>query len=102
MRPFVAPVSRCKRSLKKKKMADAEVEVLVVERPFSVIARTDVAWVAFLVGGIVLLFAVVLVIGVLLSALSVLWGSVVAFVLAVLVAGLLLPELRRLWEQLPR
>jgi uncharacterized membrane protein len=95
-------VVRCKRSLKGKKTADEGVEVRAVERLFSVITRTDVAWSVFIIAGILLIFAIAVVIGMLLSSLSVLWGSVVALVLAVLVTGLLLPELRSFWEQLPR
>jgi hypothetical protein len=64
--------------------------------------RTDLAWAAFIVAGIVALFAVALVVGMTLSALPFPWGPAVALVLVVLVAGLVLPELRSFWARLPR
>jgi hypothetical protein len=68
----------------------------------STITRTDLAWAGFIVAGIVALFAVALVVGMTLSALSFPWGPAVALVLIVLVAGLVLPELRSFWARLPR
>jgi hypothetical protein len=68
----------------------------------SSITTTDVAWAVFIVAAILLVFAVALIIGMLLSALSILRGLTVAFVLTLIVAGLLLPELRDFWTRLPR
>jgi hypothetical protein len=68
----------------------------------STFTRTDVAWALFIVAGIVALFAVAVVVGMTLSALSFPWGPVVALVLVVLVAGLVVPELRSFWARLPR
>jgi hypothetical protein len=72
-----------------------------MERP-STLTRTDLAWALFIVAGIVALFAVAVVVGMTLSALSFPWGPVVALVLVVLVAGLVVPELRSFWARLPR
>jgi hypothetical protein len=66
------------------------------------LGRTELAWAAYIVGASVLLFAVAVVVGMALSALSFVWGAVVAFVLLVLVAGLLAPEVRSVWARLPR
>jgi hypothetical protein len=68
----------------------------------STLTRTDLAWALFIVAGIVALFAVAVVVGMTLSALSFPWGPVVALVLVVLVAGLVVPELRSFWARLPR
>jgi hypothetical protein len=68
----------------------------------STLTRTDFAWALFIVAGIVALFAVAVVVGMTLSALSFPWGPVVALVLVVLVAGLVVPELRSFWARLPR
>jgi hypothetical protein len=67
-----------------------------------IIKRTDVAWVAYIVAGIVFIFAVAVLIGMALSSLSFPWGPVVALVLLVLVTGLLVPELRSFRAKLPR
>jgi hypothetical protein len=72
-----------------------------VERP-SIITRSEVSWVAFIVGGITFLFGVALLIGSVLTALPFLWGTVVAFAVVVLVGALVAVELRRLWARLPR
>jgi hypothetical protein len=66
------------------------------------LGRTELAWAGYIVAGSVLLFAVAVVVGMALSALSFVWGAVVAFVLLVLVAGLLAPEVRSFWRRLPR
>jgi hypothetical protein len=95
-------VARCKRSLKREKTTEAGIEVLGVVCPLPSITTTDVAWAVFIVAAMLLVFAVALIIGMLLSALSILWGLAVAFALALLVAGLLLPELRDFWTRLPR
>jgi nicotinamide riboside transporter PnuC len=67
-----------------------------------IIKRTDLAWVAYIVAGIVLILAMAVLVGMALSSLSFPWGPVVALVLVVLVAGLLAPELRSFWARLPR
>jgi nicotinamide riboside transporter PnuC len=67
-----------------------------------IIKRTDLAWVAYIVAGIVLILAMAVLVGMALSSLSFPWGPVVALVLVVLAAGLLLPELRSFWARLPR
>jgi hypothetical protein len=66
------------------------------------LGRTELAWAGYIVGGSLLLFAVAVVMGMALTALSFVWGAVVAFVLLVLVAGLLAPEVRSFWARLPR
>ena len=76
------------------------VEVRAMERPR--ITQKDVGWAAFLVGGIALVFAVSIVIGIALTTLPFVWGGFVTFVLVVLVAALLLPEARTFWSKLPR
>jgi hypothetical protein len=73
-----------------------------VEHWRTLIGRSELAWAGYIVGASVFLFAVALVVGMALSALSFVWGAVVAFVLLVLVAGLLAPEVRSLWVRLPR
>ena len=67
-----------------------------------IIKRTDLAWVAYIVAGIVLILAMAVLVGMALSSLSFPWGPVVALVLVVLAAGLLAPELRSFWARLPR
>jgi nicotinamide riboside transporter PnuC len=67
-----------------------------------IIKRTDLAWVAYIVAGIVLILAMAVLVGMALSSLSFPWGPVVALVLVVLAVGLLLPELRSFWARLPR
>ena len=94
--------SECKRSQKGEKRAGARVEGLRVQRPLPGITTTHVAWAAFVVAAVLFVLAVALIIGMLLSTLSLLWGMVVALTLTVLVAGLLLPELRDFWARLPR
>jgi hypothetical protein len=66
------------------------------------IKRNDLAWAGFFTGGIALLFAVSIIIGMALTTLSFVWGGFVAFVLVVLVAALLAPEVRTFWSKLPR
>lgn len=72
-----------------------------MEQPRS-LGRADLAWAAYIVAGIVLLFSIAIVVGMALSTLSFVWGAVVAFILLGLVAGLLGPEVRSFWERLPR
>jgi hypothetical protein len=67
-----------------------------------IITPTNLAWSAFLVAGIILLFAASVLIGLALTALPPLWGGIIAFLLVVLVAALLAPELRTFWARLPR
>jgi hypothetical protein len=69
---------------------------------FRIIRPTDLAWAAFIVAGVVLIFAMSLLIGVVIATLPFVSGLFVAFVLVVLVAALLMPELRNLWGKLPR
>jgi hypothetical protein len=66
------------------------------------IKRNDLGWAGFFIGGIALLFAVSIVIGIALTTLPFVWGGFVAFVLVVLVAALLAPEVRTFWSKLPR
>ena len=66
------------------------------------IARRDLAWGAFLVGSIALVFAVSIVIGIALTTLPIVWAGFVSFVLVLLVAALLAPEVRAFWGKLPR
>jgi hypothetical protein len=74
----------------------------VVERP-PIIIWSDLVWVVFIVAGIGFLFCVAVLIGLALTALSLVWGAVVAFAVVVLVAALLLAlELRGFWARLPR
>jgi hypothetical protein len=73
-----------------------------VEDLRTVIGRRELAWAGYIVAASILLFAVAVIVGMALSALSFVWGAVVAFVLLVLVAGLLAPEVRSFWARLPR
>ena len=66
------------------------------------ITRNDLAWLAYCVAGIVLLFAVSITIGMVLTTLSLVWAGFVTFVLVVLVTALLAPEARAFWSKLPR
>jgi hypothetical protein len=73
----------------------------VVERP-PIIIRSELVWAVFIVAGIGFLFCVAVLIGWVLTALSLVWGAVVAFAVVVLVAAILALELRGLWARLPR
>jgi hypothetical protein len=73
----------------------------VVERP-PIIIRSELVWAVFIVAGIGFLFSVAVLIGWVLTALSLVWGAVVAFAVVVLIAALLALELRGLWARLPR
>jgi hypothetical protein len=71
-------------------------------QPFPGIARRDVLWVAFIVGGIAFLFGVALLIGMALEALPFILGAAVAFIVVALIAALIAFELPRFWARLPQ
>jgi hypothetical protein len=70
--------------------------------PFPVIARRDLSWVAFIVGGIAFLFGVALLIGMALEALPFILGAAVAFIVVALIVALIAFELPRFWARLPQ